>query len=336
MGIATSYRLRWRRRRRRYRAWRKRHELSRVVDRTKAIRKDQILCFTVLRNEMVRLPYFLSYYRDLGVSHFLMIDNGSTDGSGDYLAEQPDVSLWRTEASYRRARFGMDWVNWLLSKHGHGHWCLTVDPDEFLVYPFCDTRKLPALTEWLQSAQIRSFGAMLLDMYPKGPIAEQSYQPGQNPFEIASWFDSGNYTITRHHLLRNLFIQGGPRARAFFADDPDSAPALNKVPLVRWNRRFVYASSTHALLPRGLNLVYDEAGGEKACGCLLHAKFLDSFPEKVVEEIERGEHFAGSREYIAYQEKSASQPMLWTRWSEEYVNWRQLEALGLISKGDWI
>ena len=336
MGIATSYRLRWRRKRRRFRAWRKRDELSVVADRTGKIGPDQVLAFTVLRNEMVRLPYFLSYYRDLGVSHFLMVDNGSTDGSGAYLAEQHDVSVWRTEASYRRARFGMDWMNWLLSRYGHGHWCLTVDADEFLVYPFCDTRTLPALTEWLQSAQIRSFSAMLLDMYPKGPIGEEVYQPGQDPFEIASWFDSGNYTITRHHLLRNLFIQGGPRARAFFADDPDKSPALNKIPLVRWDRRFVYASSTHALLPRGLNIVYDEAGGEKASGCLLHAKFLNTFPERVSEEVERGEHFAGSREYLAYHKKAAQQPALWTRWSEKYVNWRQLEALGLISKGDWI
>ena len=52
----------------------------------------------------------------------------------------------------------------------------------------------------------------------------------------------------------------------FFSDQPENAPALNKIPLVKWHRSYVYASSTHALLPRGLNLTYDENGGEKASG----------------------------------------------------------------------
>src|SRR5699024_2497320 len=102
------------------------------------IRGDDILVFATLRNERVRLPYFLDYYRRMGVDHFLVVDNASNDGSAKWLAAQPDVSLWRTRASYKAARFGMDWINWLLWRHGGDHWCLTVDPDEFLVYPHCD------------------------------------------------------------------------------------------------------------------------------------------------------------------------------------------------------
>ena len=41
-----------------------------------------------------------------------------------------------------------------------------------------------------------------------------------------------------------------------------------------------YVSSTHMPLPQGLNYVYDEWGGEKASGVLLHTKFLDTFPQK--------------------------------------------------------
>jgi hypothetical protein len=89
------------------------------------------------------------------------------------------------------------------------------------------------------------------------------------------------------------------------------------------------------LLPRGLNLVYDMAGGEKATGCLLHAKFLDSFPQKAAEEIERRQHFARGREYDAYHFKEQGQNGLWCEWSERYIDWRQLELLGLMSKGNW-
>jgi hypothetical protein len=335
VSIFSRYRLRLARKRWRFRAFRKRRELRAVTNRTQMIQSDDLLAFSTLRNERVRLPYFLRYYRDLGINHFLIVDNDSDDGSREYLEDQPDVSLWTTKHSYKRARFGVDWLNWLQMRYAHGHWTLVVDPDEFFVYPFCDTRPLRALTDWLDASSIKSFSAMLLDMYPKGPIGAQPYRDGQDPFEIAQWFDSGNYTISRNHRFGNLWIQGGPRARTFFTDAPERAPALNKIPLVKWDRAYAYASSTHMLLPRGLNLVYDEWGGEKASGVLLHAKFLDTFAAKAEEEMLRGQHYAGSHEYKAYKAALDDHPDLWCKWSEKYINWRQLEILGLMSKGNW-
>lgn len=335
MGALQSYRLRLQRKRWRIRAFRKRRELNPVALRIDQIKRSDIFVFSTQRNEGVRLPYFLKYYRDMGVNHFFFVDNDSTDGSLDYLAQQDDVSVWSTRASYRRARFGVDWLNWLQLKYGHGHWTLTVDPDELFLYPFCDTRPLRALTDWLDASSIKSFSAMLLDMYPKGRLDAHPYQPGQNPIEVASWFDSGNYTIRKNKTYGNLWIQGGPRARAFFADQPDRAPALNKIPLVKWDRRYAYSSSTHQLLPRGLNQVYDEWGGEKASGILLHTKFLDTFNAKATEELQRRQHYAGSKEYLAYAAGLQENPDLWCKWSEKYINWRQLEILGLMSKGNW-
>lgn len=302
---------------------------------TRPIRPNDVRLFAVLRNERARLPHFLDYYRKLGIGHFFMVDNASEDGSGDYLAAQPDVSLWRAEASYRRSRYGTDWLNWLKQIHAHGHWTLTVDIDEFFVYPFCDTRPIAALTDWLDASGLKSFGTLTVDMYPEGDVESSVCEEGQDPFDVACWFDPGNYVASRHPLYRHLWIQGGPRARVFFADRPEEAPALNKIPLVKWHRRYAYVSSTHMLLPRGLNLVYDEAGGEKASGCLLHAKFLGGFIEKAEEELRRGEHFAGSREYAAYHKHGQSGVSLWCDWSERYVGWRQLELLGLMSKGNW-
>lgn len=335
LGLLRTYALRLARKRWRVRAFRKRRELQPVNDRTDAIGGDAILLFCTLRNERARLPFFLRYYRDLGVEHFLLVDNGSDDGSREYLNGQPDVSLWTTTHSYKRSRFGVDWLTWLQSRHGHGHWTLVVDVDEFLIYPFCDTRPIRALTDWLDASSIRSFGAMLVDMYPKATVDAQPYLEGQDPFEIAAWFDSGNYMISRNKRYGNLWIQGGPRARVYFADSPERAPALNKIPLVRWHRDYAYVSSTHMLLPRGLNLVYDEWGGEKASGCLLHAKFLDVFVGKSHEEVQRHEHFANSHEYRAYVAGLRDNPELWCKWSEKYINWRQLEILGLMSKGNW-
>ncbi|UMA64256.1 glycosyltransferase family 2 protein [Roseivivax marinus] len=335
MGVWQSYRLRLQRRRWRIRAFRRRRNLATVANRTNQIRPSDLLLFSTARNEGVRLPYFLKYYREMGVNHFLIVDNDSTDGSLDWLASQPDVSVWHTRHSYKRARFGVDWLNWLQMKYAHGHWCLVVDPDELFLYPFCDTRPLRALTDWLDASSIKSFSAMLLDMYPKGRIDEEPYRAGQDPLEVAPWFDAGNYTITRNPRFGNLWIQGGPRSRVFFPEAPEKAPALNKIPLVKWDRRYAYVSSTHMLLPRGLNLVYDEWGGEKASGVLLHTKFLDTFTSKAEEELTRREHYGASKEYVAYAAGLKDNPQLWCKWSERYINWRQLEILGLMSKGNW-
>lgn len=335
MGLWDSYKLRLRRKRYLLRARRKSRELTSVQNNTLNIRSTDRILVCTFYNEAVRIPYFLKYYRELGIDHFLMIDNASTDGVMDHLRAQPDVSVWHTENSYKRARYGVDWMNALQRRYCHGHWTLVVDPDEFFVYPFCDSRPLKALTDWLDSENLRSFSAMLLDMYPKGKLTDQAYQAGQNPLEIAQWFDPGNYAITKNSSFNNLWIQGGPRTRVFFKDTPKKAPALNKTPLVKWDKSYVYASSTHSLLPRGLNLVYEEWGGEKASGILLHTKFLDTITVKAAEEAVRNQHYAGGAEYAAYAQTLRAQPELWCEWSEKYINWRQLEILGLMSKGNW-
>jgi hypothetical protein len=334
--LVFAYRMRWKRRRLLFRSFRKSRQLKPVINRTAQIAGSDILAFSTIRNEMVRLPFFLEHHRALGVNHFLMVDNNSDDGTREYLAKQPDVSLWTTPASYKLSRFGVDWLTWLQRRYAHDHWCLTLDADEILIYPHYDTRPLSALTGWLDSHGRRSFGAMMLDMYPKGPLNAQTYQAGDDPFDILSWFDGGNYMIQKKPDLKNLWIQGGPRARAFFADRPRRAPIMSKTPLVKWHRGYAYVSSSHSLLPRVLNHVYDDQGGEKTSGILLHTKFLHTIVEKSAEEKHRAEHFANSELYETYYDSLTQNPDLWCEGSTRLISWRQLEAMGLMSKGNWI
>ena len=334
--LRMAYRLRWKRRRLLFRSFRKRRQLTAVINRTSQIAQGDILAFSTMRNEMVRLPHFLAHHRALGVNHFLIVENDSDDGTRDYLARQPDVSLWTTPASYKLSRFGVDWLTWLQRLYAHGHWCLTVDADEILIYPHHDTRPLPALTEWLERHGRHSFGALMLDMYPKGPLNAQVYQPGADPFDILRWFDGGNYMFQRKPDLENLWIQGGVRARCFFADRPPRAPTMSKTPLVKWHRRYAYVSSSHSLLPRRLNHVYDDQGGEMTSGILLHTKFLHTVVEKSAEEKQRREHFANSDLYETYYDSLTENPDLWCEHSTRLISWRQLEAMGLMSKGNWV
>lgn len=318
------------------RAWRKRGELAASVDRTARIGAGDVLCFLCVRNEVARLSHFLRHHRALGVSHFLVVDNGSADGSAELLRDQPDVSLWRTGASYRASRFGMDWLTWLQMRYGSGHWCLTLDADELLIYPYWQTRPLSALTGWLQDQGRDSFGALTVDMYPGGAVSQGEVGPEDDPIHHLCWFDAGNYQVQVQPRMRNLWIQGGVRARAFFSADPRRAPTLNKTPLVRWHWRYAYVNSTHSLLPPRLNQVYATDGGELTSGVLLHTKFLPGITQRSAEEKVRGEHFGNASQYAAYYDRLTADPVLHTVASTRYTGWRQMEALGLMSRGGWV
>ena len=326
------YRRRWIRRKRLWRAFRSRHDLSLVQDNRDAIQSDMILGFCTLRNEALRLQYYLDHYRRLGVGHFLVVDNGSDDGSAAFLSQQRDVSVWHTTESYRRSRFGVDWLNWRKMRHAHGHWVVGADADEILVYPDWDRRDLHALTNWMTAKGQRALGAMMLDMYPKGSPDAQSYEPGQDPTEVLAWFDAYGYWTQRQRKLDNFWLQGGVRARCFFADDPGRAPTLNKLPLVHWDRRYAFVNSTHSALPSHLNHTYDEGSPS---GVLLHSKFLNDTGVRAAEEKQRDEHFLVGERYGDYYDRLSESPDMWCAESTKYQGWRQLVELGLMTQGNW-
>ncbi|WP_264211848.1 glycosyltransferase family 2 protein [Leisingera thetidis] len=335
LGLTGAYRLRWKRRRMLWRALRARRQMAKVAGHTAQIPDEGVLAFIVLRNEITRLPFFLDYYRRLGAAHFLVVDNGSDDGSADLLAEQPDVSLWQTAASYRNSRFGLDWLGWLLIRHGHGRWCLTVDADELLVYSGMEDHGLDSLTMLLERQGCLGLGALMLDLYPKGPLGDQSYTPGQDPRGVLHWFDTGPYRAVRQQPMRNLWVQGGARERVFFHSQPERSPTLNKLPLIRWNRRYAYINSTHSLLPPQMNALYDGPGGASPSGVLLHTKFLPEIVSKSATEKQRQQHFHTPQQFDGYYDGIAAAPDLWHPGSVRYQDPEQLAELGLMTPLDW-
>lgn len=331
----SRYKLRLRRKRLVWRGFRSRHRLRCIQDNTTGIAQNGILLFATVRNEALRLPYFLDHYRRLGVDHFLIVDNDSDDGTADLLEGMQDMSVWHTKNSYKAARFGMDWLTLLMMRYGHGHWTVTVDADELLVYPDHDTRALPELTAWLDARDQPMMGAMMLDLFPKGPPDQQTYTPGQDPTTVLSWFDAYGYWAQRQQKMGNLWLQGGPRARCFFAEDARRAPTLNKIPLVKWNRSYVFVNSTHNALPARLNRTYDEAGTEKVCGVLLHTKFLPGSAARARQECARKEHFSNSALYDDYYTALANNPDMWDPNALRYTGWAQLLDLRLMARGGW-
>ena len=298
-----------------------------------AIAKAWCIVVVCVRNERPRLTRFLGHYRHLGAAHFLFVDNASTDDTEACLLEQPDCSVWRAEGSYKASNFGMDWCNHLLAGHGVGKWCVTVDPDEFLLFPYCEQRGLRSLTRYMDGLEQPALFAPLIDVYSAGRLSEAQLTADTDPFQLCPYFDRFNLTQRWDEGSGSFWVQGGVRMRRFFADDPMKAPALNKVPLIKWQPGLRYVSSMHHTNRREINCTV-RSNRQAVSGVLFHFKYVNLLTQKAAEEMKRGEHYDGSAEYKAYLD--AGDPVLFDpEVSVRFEGTRQLQELGFMQAGAW-
>jgi glycosyltransferase involved in cell wall biosynthesis len=287
----------------------------------------EVRAFLLVRNERSRLPWLLGYYRGLGVARFVVLDNGSDDGTREWLlAQPPDVHLFHTAASFAASGAGMRCINRLLDEHGSGAWCLTIDADEALVYPEVETVPLPGLTRYLDRIGAEVLAAPMLDLYADRPLDSIVYTPGESLIEAFPWFDAAGYVRRDSNDFPYFRLHGGARARVFHGHAA-AGPVLQKVPLIRWRPEIKYTSSKHTAFPCRLADVI---------GALLHFKYLPEFAAQVRAEVARGQHYLGAKEYRTYQRRlEQGQGLTLVGPSScRYGGSRQLVELGLIATSE--
>ena len=191
-------------------------------------------------------PWLFDFYRSQGVDRFFVVDNGSDDGSRDYLLGRPDTHLYLTTDSYAVFGGGLSWLNHLLDRHGIGAWCLTVDVDEVLAYPHAEFLGLKQLTAHLDRHGAQGLFTFMLDMYAEGNVHAVAYRSGDSPLALCPCFDRAGYIHREHPDFPFKMIAGGLVSR-FLYDRKQDGVFLHKVPLVRWQEELRYTSSTHTL-----------------------------------------------------------------------------------------
>ncbi len=302
------------------------YRLDRVDDKAVALRPADILCCSVVRNEAARLPYFLAYYRGLGVDGFFVVDNGSTDGTLDYLLAQPDVRVWRSDLSFNQANFGAGWFEVLLRHYGVGHWCLMVDADELLVYHDCERRSLPDVCRALERQGQRAMSGLLLDMYADRPLQATRYTLGRPFLDVCPYFDRQVYH-TRHedgteYGNQTLYF-GGVRQRVFGAA---GRYELSKVPLIQYGVDCLLIGGQHRV-----NLPREAIAADTAC--LLHFKYFSTFAEYARQETIRQEHYGQAMQYAEYARRLAQDADLTLHDPQQSVRYHdsgQLVDLGIL------
>ncbi|MDT0500404.1 MULTISPECIES: glycosyltransferase family 2 protein [unclassified Halomonas] len=139
----------------------------------------------IVKNEKDCLPEWLAYHRLVGACHFLIADNGSSDGTRELLAARDDVTLLdvptegkvppQLEAYERLLAACPSWIEVLAF----------IDADEFLVpmdaaEPVAvGTQRVPSLLPWLERRFAdESVGAVVLNWACFGSSGEVFREPG--------------------------------------------------------------------------------------------------------------------------------------------------------------
>jgi glycosyltransferase involved in cell wall biosynthesis len=263
---------------------------------------EEILCLLKVRNEIVRIQSVLEHHRAIGVDRFFVIDNSSDDGTVEFLKLQPDVALFIADEEFSASSAGMKWLHLILDTFSEDRWSLIVDADELFVYPYFESNNLRTLCSFLDKNSHRTMFAMMLDMYSKEPISKTVHKRQSSLLDTCEYFDSGPYNVYTSPDFPFIKIRGGPRRRCLW--DPNTnlrAPALSKVPLVKWKKGYRYTSSTHNMFPAPQTI-------PEVCGALLHFKFLEDFHRRAKNESSREQYYAGAIQYKQYLKKMDENP----------------------------
>ncbi len=293
------------------------------------IGESDILAFTCLRNEAMRIPYFLEFYRSRGVKKFFVIDNGSTDGSDALLKAAEDVAYFHTTGSYGGSGSSRDWTQELAYHYGRGHWCLTVDADEILVYPGWEQFDLPQFCSYLEDEGTRGLFCTFLDMYSDKPISQTAYTPPEPFQDVCPYFETETYRLHMSNLPPYLGMSGGPRWRVFWEAHPEKrGPSMRKVPLLKWDddTRYIYSTHAHSDLPLS-----------QLTGVLMHFKFMSFFKDVVSEETSRGDRRLDTdqnKDYQRYSEVLKEDPNFIGPWSHRFKDSTDFVRHGLMRVTD--
>ena len=284
-----------------------------------SIGEDEIVVVSCGRNEAQRLPYFLEYYRGLGATRFLIVDNNSTDETAELLRAQPDVEYFHTTASYRGSSAGRLWMQELADTYAVDRWVVTADADELLVFPGSEVLDLRDLIAYLEAQGQQGLFTLMLDMFSDRAMSQTVYSPGTDFLETCRFFEADTYEISSGENPPFLSIVGGPRGR-LFGGDTDKGPMMKKVPLVKWHQGFSYVYSTHS--HRFVQL-------SDVTGALLHFKFFNTFAELAVKDAVRGDRRQQAH-YTAYSDNMGDDLCFYGEQSVRYESPGTLLRLGMM------
>ena len=242
----------------------------------------------VVKNDLMRMKLFMSYYREHGVKQFAILDDHSDDGTLEYLLEQDDVTLFSTEKGYTTVRRQV-WLTKIVEIMGFDRWYLILDSDELFDYRNSEKMSLKEYVHSLRQKGMTRAKAILLDMFaPDSLYSEKIHNENDivsvcNMFYPDYWLEKSLYDKT---------IRGGARGALFGSNKKDS-PFVSKYPLIYADEKDIFLNS-HYYYPFVRNKP------DHPFTVLRHYKFMPGDRKKYEERIRKENFYGNGKDYIAY------------------------------------
>jgi hypothetical protein len=252
---------------------------------------DDLVAACVVRNGAPHIQSFLEHHRSLGISHFVFLDNGSTDNTLRLLSDKPGVTVLRTFAPYHTYENVMK--TYLVERFCQGRWCLFVDIDELFDYPLSRDLPLNQLLRYLKQHNFNCVMTQMLDMFWADNSKNMDFSLGRSIKERYRMYDLSHIRKERYLFgdvpdERIMMHWGGIRHQVFGTNN-----GLTKISLFYLESPFVpFAEWWHHA--KGTRIADIRA-------VLLHFPFVESFCEKVRDAVETRRYgYAVDDEYEAY------------------------------------
>lgn len=271
---------------------------------SEALPKPGMTCVAIVRDELWFMPAFLGHYRELGIAHFVFCDDGSSDGTREFLMGQNDCTVVGTAHGFQEMMadgrpFHYVVRTALADRFCPGEWYLHVDADEFLYLP-ARFVSLSELVDHLEERGELCAAAAMVDLYP-ATLARRNVDPERGPGDRRGlWFDrtpgfarnpyDGAFEARMGGIRARLVTMLAERHPALMDDLYPRGiviAKLWKVPL-RKSAPYIQQTDSHALTvspPEDIQLG------------LAHYRFYPGLDAKVADATSRLNHWNASQEY---------------------------------------
>lgn len=277
----------------------------------------------VVKDDLERMKMLYDHYRSIGIEHFAILDNNSTDGTLEWLLEQDDTDVYLTSDKFEsKKKYG--WINKIISMYGFNRWYLYVDSDELFVYEDIEKYNIHELLKYAEYNNINRIGALMLDMYSDKPIFKT--RKSESILKQYVYFDSDSYTKLQGY--KGVNIKGGPRKRMLSYDENWGGPSLIKHPLFNFKPGYIFESAHY---------LYPYMKDSELLSALLHYKFLESDFERYKKIAEEGNFAEGSKEYRQYMKSFKEDASITFKYdgSVKYTSSASLKEINLMKPIKW-
>lgn len=297
------------------------HKMTLKSDRLQLSDNPMIPTVMVLvKDELERMKLFYEHYRRLGIHQFVMIDNGSTDGTLEWLTEQPDTRVYQVLEPYS-APNKIGWTEKALALTGYNRWYIVLDSDELLDYPGSESHNAEEFIACMHKKGYRRLCGFMVDMYAELPLFSIDCEM-KDIEKTYCYFDTDSFELVdiKADGIKHQIIQGGPRKRVFDV----AAPRISKQAIFYYDDKLLYRSS-HYMAPL---LQWNEV---PCCFVFRHYKYLASDRKSCMDRTEIEEEY---RTIMRSMDQDADISFMYEG-SAKYENSRSFYALPYVDFIEW-